>query len=312
MTALEPIKPRQLAPLNNNDIVEAWLSGRSETTFRAYQGDLIKFAEWLGFPPAEAVGRLCELGNGGANRVALAYRAAMVEAGLSPATINRRLAALRSVLQLSRQLGHITWGLDVEGVDHQMYRDTRGPGLPAIKRMITEARKHPRESKAARDVLILRLLFDLGLRNAELRTLDLEHIDGEHLWVKRKGRGDRLLLTMPAATIASLGEWLSHRGHEPGPLIPSMDKGGHLRGRLSGVGLWKIVKALGEKAGVDTRPHGIRHTAATELADKTGGDALAIQKFLGHSSPAPAGRYIDNLDDKGGKAAALVAALLDL
>ena len=303
MTALQPVAPRHLAPLTHDDIVTSWLSGRSETTFRAYQGDLKHFAAWLGFPPAEAVGRLCELGNGGANRVALAYRAFMVEESFAPATINRRLAALRSVLQLSRQLGHITWGLDVPGVDYEMYRDTRGPGLAAIKRMIEAARDQKRESKAARDVFIIRLLFDLGLRNSELRTIDLEHLDSTHLRVKRKGKGDRVLLTMPAATVEALGEWMHYRGHEPGPLIPSMDNRGNLKltSPMSDVGLWKLIKMLGRKAGVETRPHGIRHTAATELADKSGGDALAIQKFLGHSSPAPAGRYIDNLDDKGGK-----------
>ena len=186
-----------------------------------------------------------------------------------------------------------------------------GRALPAIKRMIKAARKHPRESKAARDVLILRLLFDLGLRNAELRTLDLEHIDGEHLWVKRKGRGDRQLLTMPAATIASLGEWLSHRGHEPGPLIPSMDKGGDAcLAVFPASGFGRSSKGLVRRRASTRGPTASATPLRPSLPTRPAVMRLAIQKFLGHSSPAPAGRYIDNLDDKGGKAAALVAALL--
>ena len=47
------------------------------------------------------------------------YRAHLQDRKLSPATINRRLAALRSLVKLARTLGLVTWGLEVEGLRSQ-------------------------------------------------------------------------------------------------------------------------------------------------------------------------------------------------
>src|SRR4051794_14430322 len=78
------------------DFLAAFLSGRKPTTIRAYQWDVGDFARFLGAGrPDAAVELLLGLSHGEANGLALAYRNAMVEKGLAPATINRRLAALR-------------------------------------------------------------------------------------------------------------------------------------------------------------------------------------------------------------------------
>jgi integrase/recombinase XerC len=55
----------------------------------------------------------------------------MTACRLQAATINRRLAALRSLVKLTNTLGLVSWTLAVENVKAQAYRDTRGPGLNA-------------------------------------------------------------------------------------------------------------------------------------------------------------------------------------
>jgi Phage integrase, N-terminal SAM-like domain len=88
----------------------AFLAGRSPHTLRAYGADLEAFAAYLGeSSPGAALSRLISLPAGEGNGLLLAYRAHMIDAGLTPATINRRLAAIRSALKLARTLGLTPW-----------------------------------------------------------------------------------------------------------------------------------------------------------------------------------------------------------
>jgi integrase len=58
---------------------------------------------------------------------------------------------------------------------------------------------------------------------------------------------------------------------------------------------------------VRATPHGLRHAAGTTLAERTG-DVFAVAAFLRHKDLATARAYVDNLDDKAGDAARIVAA----
>ena len=107
----------------------AFLAGRSPHTLRAYGADLEAFTAYLGEPgPGAALSRLIGLPAGEGNGVLLAYRAHMIDAGLTPATINRRLAAIRSALKLARTLGLTSWAPEIRGLKVEAYRDTTGPG----------------------------------------------------------------------------------------------------------------------------------------------------------------------------------------
>src|SRR5262245_53182407 len=98
-TALVPVPraapPDLLGPAAR--LAAAFLAGRSPHTLRAYRRDLEAFARFADGTSAEDAGRLLLAGGQGpANELALRYRAALLERGLAPATVNRRLAALRS------------------------------------------------------------------------------------------------------------------------------------------------------------------------------------------------------------------------
>ena len=191
-----------------NRLVDAFLSGRNERTLAAYRGDLQDFRAFVETDTLdEAAGLLLGRGHGEANGVALAYKSALVDRGLSPASINRRLAALRSLVKLARTLGMVPWTLEVSNVRAQPYRDTKGPGREGFVLMLDALAKRE-GNKAIRDRAIVHLLFDLALRRAEVCSLDLADVDieGGAVAVMGKGKTERIRLTLPPETTGALAE----------------------------------------------------------------------------------------------------------
>ncbi|MCX6640702.1 MAG: tyrosine-type recombinase/integrase, partial [bacterium] len=211
----------------------------------------------------------------------------------------------------ARIIGVISWTLEVPGVKHSAYRDTRGCGAEGFRKLLeSAARQSPK--KAARDKAILRLLFDLALRRGEVTGLDFGDVDLETgtLAVKGKGRNnEKELLTLPVKTAEALKNWLEIRGSEPGVLFYNFDHAAKGE-RLTGRSVDRLVKYLGKRAGLkDVRPHGLRHAAITEALDLTGGDVRKVQRFSRHRDIRTLSLYDDNREDFGGQVASLVSEL---
>lgn len=289
-------------------LVEAFLAGRKATTLQAYRQDLEDFRAFVGTATsADAAAVLLAHGHGAANGLGLAYRAALVDRGLSPATVNRRLAALRSLVALARTLGLVPWRLEVANVKSEAYRDTRGPGRVGVRALLDELDERL-DAKAVRDRALVRLLYDLALRRGEVVALDVADVNLEAgtVAVVGKGRTERVRLTLPEPTVAALAAWLEVRGVESGPLFVNFDRAGK-GGRLTGRSVGRVVAELGAAVGLTVRPHGLRHAAITDALDRTG-DARRVQRFSRHAKLETLLRYDDNRQDLGGEVARLVAA----
>jgi integrase/recombinase XerC len=155
----------------------AFLAGRSLQTLRAYRTNLAEFANFSNAGGiAEAASRFLAWGHGRVNKKVLRFRSQLQDRGLAPATINRRLVALCSLVKLARMLGLIAWVLEVEGGRTEPHRDTRGPGHSGFRQLLAalDGRSDP---KAVRERALLRLLVDLGLRRAEVVGLDLKDLN---------------------------------------------------------------------------------------------------------------------------------------
>ena len=280
--------PREVSvPLIEIDaqaLIDSFLSGKSERTIEAYRKDLNDFRQFLGVENITDAARIFLSEQGKANAIALSYTNRLIERGLQSTTINRRLAALRSLSQMGKLLGMIPWTLQVKNRNIEAYRDTRGPGVDNFKKILalTEARG---DVKGIRDKAILRLLFDLGLRRGEVVALDVEDLDIERktIHVMGKGKTQKTELTLPAPTIAALVEWLKVRGDFSGPLFLNLDRAKKGQGRITDKSIYRLVRGLGEKIGVKTRPHGIRHTAITEALKKGQADGMALEETLDFS-----------------------------
>lgn len=107
-------------------LLDAFYAGRSANTVRAYRRDHEDFRTFVARQDGlaafaataeQAVRMLLAVEHGQANALALGYRTDMVRRQLQPATVNRRLAALRSVVRLGNTPGLVSWTLDAENVD---------------------------------------------------------------------------------------------------------------------------------------------------------------------------------------------------
>ena len=162
---------------------------RSVATRQAYRSDLLGF--FGGEPSPEKLKAF--LGQG-APQIALSlatYKGQMLEKGLSEATVNRRLAAVRSLLTFSYRLGHSATdgrGL-VDGEKSRAYRDTRGTDIHTLRRLV--ALLGTETLIGLRDTALLRLLCENALRRAEVCTLDVADFGAEShaLYIVGKGRG---------------------------------------------------------------------------------------------------------------------------
>ena len=315
-TALTVHTPPPLAPAGEPAaaLVAAFLAGRNPRTLDAYRKDLEDFRAYVGAPtPDAAAAALFGGSQGEANALALGYRVHLTERGLSPNTINRRLAALRSLVKLARTLGRVAWSLDVQSAKAQAYRDTRGPGLDGFRALLNAS--GGQTPKAVRDRALLWLLFSPPLRRGEVAGLNLEDVERARgcvtaLWVLGKGRADQERITLPARTGAALADWIEHRGEHPGALFLSLDPTRKGDGRLTGAGVYAVVRELGKRAGLGTvRPHGLRHAGITAALD-AGMEVREVKRFSRHAKLETLMIYDDNREDLAGRVAERVASLV--
>lgn len=132
---------------------------------------------------------------------------------------------------------------------------------------------------------MLMVLYSTGMRNAELRHLQVADVDsrGMRIHIQRgKGGRDRYVPLSPTllATLRVYYRWMRPQTY----LFP-----GTVRNRRADIPvtpkvLWEACVRAGQRAGVPTRvtPHRLRHTYATHLLE-AGTDLRTIQLLLGHA-----------------------------
>lgn len=296
------------------DLVGAVMASIGARTATTYAADYRDFARYLDAPtPAAALEGLVALPHGAANAVALGYRVHLTDRKLAPGTIARRLTALRMAVRVARQLGLITWALDVTGPKAESYRDTTGPGKDGWLAMLSTAKAEATtgDPRAVRNLALIRLLHDLALRRSEAIGIDLADVDLEAgtVAVVGKGKSAPTPMTLSRQAVEAIAAWLDFRGTEAGPLFVRLDRGAVEPTRLTGEAVRLVVAELAKRAGVGkvVRPHGLRHQGITQALDATGGNVRDVQRFSRHAKIETLMLYDDRRVDVAGQIAQMVA-----
>jgi site-specific recombinase XerD len=153
-----------------------------------------------------------------------------------------------------------------------------------------------RRPQGSRDLAIVLLLVDTGMRLGELAGLSLA--DGEEAlrqgMVKVFGKGSReRYVPVGKAAQNALRRYmhLARPQGEPSALFLAVDGI-----PLTAEGIRQMIRRVSERAGVrGVHPHKLRHTAAVTFL-RCGGDAFALQRILGHSTLTMTRNYVTLTD----------------
>ena len=251
--------------------------GVSRHTLAAYRRDLADFDRFL----ARRGHRVTDVR---ADDV-VAYLEHARARGLKPASVARRLAAVRGLYRhLVRE----------EGIAHDPteHVDTPRSARPLPKTLTRESAAALVEAfdgtdpRAVRDRALLEVLYATGMRASECLGLRLEDVNLNAGYAVCTGKGQKQRLV-------PLGEhavfWLQRYLRDARPTYTRKRDGGRLfvnprGGALSRQSLWTIVRRAAVVAGVRRKisPHVLRHSFASHLLEG-GADLRSVQAMLGHA-----------------------------
>ncbi len=273
--------------------------GSSPHTVRNYRIDLLQFFGFLQdtdpeTPEATRLDRLEPL-------TVRAFMTSLRRRGLTPGTVARKVASVRSFFQFCCRRGRLSWNPAAL---------VATPKLPKpLPRHLTVdqafqllATPQGDDPLVIRDRAILELFYGSGIRLGELTGLTVDDLDLEQRLVKVMGKGNKeriVPIGRPAAE--ALAAYLAVRdvlrrgkgGAHRAPLFLN-----HRGGRLTPRGVERILEKYLRRSGMGKAitPHGLRHSFATHLL-QAGADLRVIQELLGHARLTTTQRYTHvNLD----------------
>ena len=135
---------------------------------------------------------------------------------------------------------------------------------------------------AERDLCIITLFLNCGIRISELVGLNLSDVQGDRLRVLGKGNKERVVF-LNAACQNAIEDWLEVRSHS-GAADPNALFITRKHTRVTKSGIHYMIKQRLTAAGLDSSKysaHKLRHTAAT-LMLQNGVDVRTLQEVLGH------------------------------
>jgi len=203
----------------------------------------------------------------------------------APATMARKVAAIRSFYRWMLREGHIKVSPASRLQSPRVPRKApRFLDIPEAASVVEQP--HQQGWYKDRNRALLELIYGAGLRVSEAITLDIHHLDLSNNLVRVMGKGkkERIVPFGPPAAEA-LRQWLRQIPQD-GPLF--LNRYGK---RLSSRSAWQITRDSGTANGiVGLHPHALRHSCATHLLG-SGADLRAIQEQLGHASLSTTQQY---------------------
>lgn len=246
----------------------------SPRTVEAYRDDLREFCGFLGWEPEDFdPEQVAE------DDVKMWMLDLLEEHKQSPRSVKRKLSALRSFYKFLLRQGKVSKDITARVIPPKA--DKPLPVFFREEEMRAALRQNDGMKDSLRDDLIISLLYQTGMRQAELLGLtdaDFDLTQGQ-VRIFGKRRKERIV-PIGDKLIAQIKEYMEAREEEVRGL-----EGNQFFPGLTKNTLYNVVRTrMGEVSTLKKHsPHVLRHTFATAMLDN-GADIRTIQELLGHAS----------------------------
>jgi integrase/recombinase XerC len=266
----------------------------SQHTVTAYEGDLVAFFDYIvtdfGGMPLEEI----------THGTVRSWLAGSRDAGMSAKTLNRKISTLRSFFKYALKTGRLQRS--------PMLKVTAPKPEKRLPQFVAEGDMQklwdpslivfPDTWKGRTEALLLRLLYETGMRRSEVISLREAHVNaaGSALKVLGKGNKERII-PVSAGLLQAIREYGEEKRVKIGrtDTVLVTDAGKPLPPRAVYASVKKYLDAI---TTIEKRsPHVLRHSFATHLVNN-GAELNAVKELLGHSSLAATQVYTHNTIEK--------------
>lgn len=256
---------------------------RAPLTVKAYEDDILQFQDWLGGKEEEEIDYTSV-----SQSDVRAWLAFLARNGESPKTIRRKSQSLRALFKWMMKSGLIKISpmrdLPLPKVSKPLPDIVRKDEIENALDSLETGEEN--DQRKIRDALIVEIFYTLGIRKAELITLNDSSISFSKGEIKVMGkRSKQRIVPVPEALLNKIRHWQTVRddnnvASEDQPLFSINGK------RISEKTVYNIVnKVLADSSAKKRSPHALRHSFASGMLNG-GADIDSVKEFLGHASLA--------------------------
>lgn len=277
ISQIVPTTRLQVADCNSDkELIDLWLHDKTPNTLDAYRRDAEEFRWFIEDKPLSRV-VLNDL---------MFYSDALKQQGRAPATVNRKLSAVKSLLSYGVMIGYLSINagaaLKLPKLDNSLAE--RILSESQVLRLIGAA-------SPGRDRILLRFLYESGCRVSELVALIWKNLqprdDAGQVRILGKGNKTRVVLLTPQLWADLM--FLRASDSLDTPVFKSQRSGRKLvRSEVNE--LVTRVARLAEIPG-NVSPQWLRHAHASHSLER-GAPIHLVQATLGHRNLQTTGRYL--------------------
>ena len=264
----------------------------SPHTIKAYQIDLTQFQDYLEETYESVLQKV-------KHPMVRSWLAQMLDYGISPRSVNRKITALKSFYKFLLKEEIIKEDPTLKVVPPKMSKK-----LPAFVEegqmsQLLDELDFTDDYAGVRDKLMIELFYSTGIRQSELINLKIKDIDLSSNMIKVLGkRNKERLIPLTIELRQKIDAYLNIRAELPikdSLYLLLTNKGKKLYPTLV---YSQVNHYLSQVTSLDKKsPHVLRHTFATHMLNN-GADLNAIKELLGHANLSATQVYTHNTIDK--------------
>lgn len=266
----------------------------SPHTVRSYRNDLDQFTNFLS--DNEMLSNVNDI----TSHQIRAWIVYLIDNGISPVTVHRKISCLRRFYNYLRKEGIVkTDPLEKIVLPKQKKKLPVFVEEEALDKLFDSV-NFGNDFSGLRNRTIIEMLYMTGIRRAELTEIRYEDVSLSDATVRVTGkRNKQRIIPLSQLFVTRLREYIGARNKivsdTAGSWFFITDKGNKLYDKY----VYNIVKAyLSMVTTIEKKsPHVLRHTFATHMLNR-GADLNAIKEFLGHANLSATQIYTHNTFEK--------------